>query len=210
MNQFNWTSSFDFLDEYSESKLASDFVNSLKVSILNNATIFLIGDGIFSGIASTLAGDLSARLAISGYASQILSPYSNTTFISTISSHFEFDQALSLYVRNNLSDLNLIVFLSSAGNSINLVRTSQMLLKFKSSYQINTWNISGCSGGALLNSCDNSLVLHDINTESLPSHVFYFLSKLLHMTFCSLSTPPLFAPLESNRSYTRVKLNKIA
>ena len=214
MNQFDWSPSFDFLETLSESSLALELADALVSSIIENSTIFLIGDGIFSGIGSTLAGDLSAKLAISGYKPKILSPYSNTTSFSTICSNLEFEYALSLFIRNNLSSKNLIIFLSDSGNSINLVRSSQMLVHFKDQYEISLWNISGYSGGALFNVCDKSLVLQDITTELLPSHIFYLMSKLLFKSFCSLSnhdsSPPPFPPLESNRSYTRINLNKIA
>ncbi len=214
MNLPLWTSSFSSAENLSQTKLYSELVNSLQLAIINRSSIFLVGDGIYAGISATLAGDLSARLSISGYSPRIFTPSTNNVFISTISTSIEFDYAYSLYIRSNLSKHNLVIFLSDTGNSINLVRTSQMLDKIQGPCDIDTWNISGSSGGALSKACKNTLLLTDVCTNSLPSHQFYFLSKLFFQTTSLLLDPkspsPDYPPIESNRNFTRVNLNKIA
>ena len=167
MNDFNF-----YLERYL-SDLSSSIlrVNKKKLieasrlilqKIKNNKNIFVCGNGGSAAIANHYVCDyLKFFRDRTKYNPKIISLSSNIETITAISNDISYDQIFKYQAESLSNKSDLIIIISSSGNSKNI----KELLKFTKKNNIKTIGFSGFNGGYLKKNCSVSIHL-DTNNSS--------------------------------------------
>ena len=155
-----------YLDELSKSIINSNkkqlekAINLIVKKIKNNNTIFVCGNGGSAAIANHYVCDyLKFFRDRTVYKPKIISLSSNLETITAIANDISYDQIFK-YQAESLSKKNdLIIIISSSGNSKNIIE----LLKFAKKKSISSIGFSGFDGGYLEK---NSNISININAKN--------------------------------------------
>jgi len=155
-----------YLDELSKSiinsnkKQLQEAINLIVKKIKNNNTIFVCGNGGSAAIANHYVCDyLKFFRDRTKYKPKIISLSSNLETITAIANDISYDQIFK-YQAESLSKKNdLIIIISSSGNSKNIIE----LLKFAKKKGISSIGFSGFNGGYLEK---NSNISININAKN--------------------------------------------
>ena len=155
-----------YLDELSKSIINSNkkqlekAINLIVKKIKNNNTIFVCGNGGSAAIANHYVCDyLKFFRDRTIYKPKIISLSSNLETITAIANDISYDQIFK-YQAESLSKKNdLIIIISSSGNSKNIIE----LLKFAKKKGISSIGFSGFDGGYL---GENSNISININAKN--------------------------------------------
>jgi len=155
-----------YLDELSKSIINSNkkqlekAINLIVKKIKNNNTIFVCGNGGSAAIANHYVCDyLKFFRDRTKYKPKIISLSSNLETITAIANDISYDQIFK-YQAESLSKKNdLIIIISSSGNSKNIIE----LLKFAKKKGISSIGFSGFDGGYL---GENSNISININAKN--------------------------------------------
>lgn len=155
-----------YLDELSKSIINSNkkqlekAINLIVKKIKNNNTIFVCGNGGSAAIANHYVCDyLKFFRDRTVYKPKIISFSSNLETITAIANDISYDQIFK-YQAESLSKKNdLIIIISSSGNSKNI----KELLKFTKKNKIKTIGFSGFDGGYLKKNSDISIHINAKN-----------------------------------------------
>ena len=156
----------NYIDRIISSVLDSDFENLDKAAkqilstIKNNNNIFVCGNGGSAAIANHYVVDfLKFFKESSNYKPKITSFTNSIETITAISNDLSYDKIFSYQAENLCNKNDLIIIISSSGNSKNIVE----LLKFTKRKNIKTIGFSGFKGGYLKK---NSNISIHINAEN--------------------------------------------
>ncbi|PLX07991.1 MAG: phosphoheptose isomerase [Marinilabiliales bacterium] len=172
--------------EYSEkiktslNKLSNESINkvlhALYKSILEDRTIFIIGNGGSAANASHLAIDLS-RLSFEKDGKTIkiraLSLTDNVPYITATANDFEYQDIFTEQLKNYSKANDTLIAISCSGNSENIVKA----VEYAKTQSMTTIGISGFDGGKILNICDYNIHvdLSDFGVvESINSAIFHY------------------------------------
>ena len=142
----------NYIDKIYSSVLGIDFKNLDKAakqilsSIKKNNKIYVCGNGGSAAIANHYVVDfLKFFKENSNYKPKIISLSNNVETITAISNDLSYDKVFSYQAENLCNKNDLIIIVSSSGNSKNIVE----LLKFAKRKKIKTIGFSGFKGGYL-------------------------------------------------------------
>ena len=180
MNDFNF-----YLEKYL-SDLSSSIlrVNEKKLieasrlilqKIKNNKNIFVCGNGGSAAIANHYVCDyIKFFRDRTKYNPKIISLSSNIETITAISNDISYDQIFKYQAESLSNKSDLIIIISSSGNSKNI----KELLKFTKKNNIKTIGFSGFNGGYLMKNCSVSIHL-DTNNYGLSEDSHHILMHII-------------------------------
>ena len=155
-----------YIDKISFSILASDFknldkaANAIISTIKNDNDIYVCGNGGSAAIANHYVVDfLKFFRENSSYKPKIYSLSNSIEAITAISNDISYDKIFSYQAENLCKKNDLIIIISSSGNSKNVIE----LINFAKSKKIKTIGFSGFRGGYLKK---NSNISIHINAEN--------------------------------------------
>ena len=156
----------NYIDEIFSSIFDLDFENLEKAAkqilytIKNNNNIFVCGNGGSAAIANHYVVDfLKFFRENSNYKPKITSFSNSIETITAISNDLNYDKIFSYQAENLCNKNDLIIIISSSGNSKNIVE----LVKFSKKKKIKTIGFSGFKGGYLKK---NSNISIHINAQN--------------------------------------------
>jgi len=155
-----------YIDKISFSILASNFknldkaANAIISTIKNDNDIYVCGNGGSAAIANHYVVDfLKFFRENSSYKPKIYSLSNSIEAITAISNDISYDKIFSYQAENLCKKNDLIIIISSSGNSKNVIE----LINFAKSKKIKTIGFSGFKGGYLKK---NSNISIHINAEN--------------------------------------------
>ena len=129
-------------------------------TIKKGNSIYVCGNGGSAAIANHYVVDfLKYFRENSKFHPKIYSLSNSIESITAISNDIKYDKIFSYQARNYCDKKDLIIIISSSGNSKNIVE----LLKFAKSKKITTVGFSGFKGGFLKKNCDISIHINAQN-----------------------------------------------
>ena len=146
----------NFLDQYSKNigklfkKISvtqlEKIVEIFAIKIKSNKKIFVCGNGGSLAIANHLLCDFTKTLRLkTNFKPKVISLVSNPELISAISNDISFNEALIFQAETHVQNEDMVLLISSSGNSENMIK----LLKFLNKKNILTVSITGFKGGYL-------------------------------------------------------------
>ncbi len=130
------------------------FSNLLEKTILKNKNIFVCGNGGSAAIANHLVCDyMKLMRKDTKLKPKVISLSSNIELVTAISNDFSYDQIFSDQLNYLANKNDLLILISSSGNSKNIISA----LKFCKKNQIKTVGLCGFKGGYLSKKSDVSL-----------------------------------------------------
>ena len=156
----------DYIELLSKSILSTN-VNNLEKSckeilrrIKNKKTIYVCGNGGSAAIANHYVADfLKFFRENTSVKPKIFSFSNNIETITAISNDLSYDKIFSYQAESYCKKKDLLIIISSSGNSKNIIK----LLKFAKKNKIKTIGFSGFSGGYLKKNCDISIHINAKN-----------------------------------------------
>ena len=160
----------NFLDNYlkilNKSILKSDIKNiekaamEIKKASENKSTIFVCGNGGSAAISNHYVCDyLKFLRQHSKLRPKVISLSSTIETITAISNDLSYDQVFKYQAESLFEKNDLLVIISSSGNSKNI----KEVLKFAKKKQVKTIGFSGFNGGYLKKNCNISVHINSMN-----------------------------------------------
>ena len=135
-------------------KKLSNAANKINQKIKNNKTIYVCGNGGSAAIANHYICDfLKYFREKTRKKSKIISLSNNVETITAISNDISYEKIFSYQAESLCEKGDLIIIISSSGNSKNIIE----LLKFAKKNKVFTIGFSGFKGGFLKKNCDISV-----------------------------------------------------
>lgn len=152
-----------------------------KINLKKN--IFVCGNGGSAAIANHYVCDFSKLLRENTKLDpKFYSLSSNVEMISAIGNDLSYEEVFSYQASCYAKRGDLIVIISSSGNSKNVIN----LARFCKTKKIETICISGFSGGALAKSCQNKIIIHANNygvTEDITHMLMHIIVQYLKQKY---------------------------
>ena len=143
-------------------KNLSKFSNELEKKILTNKNIFVCGNGGSAAIANHLVCDYIKLLRKNTKLKpRVISLSTSIELITAISNDFSYDKIFSEQLSYLANKGDLLILISSSGNSKNIINA----LRFCKKNKIKTVGLSGFKGGYLSKNADISLHYNCENYE---------------------------------------------
>ena len=137
-------------------KKLSNFSDSIEKAILMNKTIFVCGNGGSAAIANHLVCDyIKLMRKNTNLMPKVISLSTSIELITAISNDFSYDKIFSDQLDYLAKKDDLLILISSSGNSKNIINA----VKFCKKNKIKTVGLSGFNGGYLAKNVDISLHL---------------------------------------------------
>ena len=135
-------------------KNLSKFSNLLEKTILTNKNIFVCGNGGSAAIANHLVCDyIKLMRKDTNLKPKVISLSSNIELITAISNDFSYDKIFSDQLNYLANKNDLLILISSSGNSKNIINA----LKFCKKKKVKTVGFCGFKGGYLSKNADIDL-----------------------------------------------------
>ena len=137
-----------------DEKTLNEAINCILKKIKQKKQIFICGNGGSAAIANHYVADyLKLLREKTKVKTKIISLSSSIELITAISNDRNYDQIFSYQLESLANKGDLLILISSSGNSKNIVNA----LKYAKKNSISTIGFSGFSGGYLKKNCDISL-----------------------------------------------------
>jgi D-sedoheptulose 7-phosphate isomerase len=139
--------------------IALMFITSLK----NNGKIIFMGNGGSAADSQHLAAELIGRFKKNRASLPAIALSTNTSTITAIGNDFGFEQIFSRQVEALASDLDILVGISTSGNSNNVINA----IKTAKQSNVKTVGFLGHGGGKLKKLVDTSLIINSFDTPRI-------------------------------------------
>ena len=154
-------------------KLSKIIINKIK----KKNKILICGNGGSASDAQHISTELTVRLAKNRRALPALALTTDTSALTAIGNDFEFNKIFSRQVEALGSKDDLLIAISTSGNSMNVVNA----LKVAKKNGLTTYGLLGNKGGKCKTHCKNSFIVESSN----PSRV-QEMHILFYHAFCQL------------------------
>lgn len=204
----NWNSYKEKLSNSLSSITDGDIslLSSLIEEMINNGNeIHILGNGGSAANANHINGDFTKTFSTYGKTIKISTHADTTSFLTAVANDMDYSEIFTLLIPSRISKEDLVIFLSGSGNSINLVKCAEKANKYK----INTFCLTGFSGGKLKNICKNYIhvPVNDMEIiEDIQLIIFHCIKQLLCRKIEKLGQSATTSP----KYEKRVKSNEIA
>ena len=153
-------------------KLSSSIESIAKLaidSIKSNGKIVIFGNGGSAADAQHIAAELIGRYKVSRKGLSALALTTDTSALTAISNDFGYEQVFSRQLEALLNKNDLVIGLSTSGNSPNVVSA----LTFAYNKGIKVVGLSGGDGGLMNSVCNINLVIPSNDTPRIQEmHIF--------------------------------------
>jgi len=147
------------------SKIKAEDINFLacKIKEVNSSGgfVFVAGNGGSAALANHFATDISVGALSLGKQIRAISLVSNTSNITATANDFGYANVFSREIEVLVTDKDLVILISSSGNSKNLLNAAEAAKKIGA----NTFGLVGFDGGKLLSIVDFNLHVYTKNGE---------------------------------------------
>ena len=147
-----------------ESFFSNDIENAIKLIIekLEHNQVFVIGNGGSAAIAQHFATDWSKGLyGLNKKKANVNSLATNSSILTAIGNDLSFDEIYSHQIEVQGKEGDLLVAISSSGNSNNIINAIKCAQKNK----IVTIGLSGFNGGKLSKLVNNAIIVRSNNMQ---------------------------------------------
>lgn len=152
-------------------KKVDDFADQIIKTILNNGKIFIIGNGGSAADAQHFATELTVRMRKNRIALPVLALTTDTSAITAIGNDYNFKKIFSRQLEAFGSTRDLLVAISTSGNSKNIIEA----VKLSKKKNIKVIAILGNKGGLVSKiNKDNFVVAHDDPSRVQEIHLIFY------------------------------------
>ena len=141
----------------------SDVAELCIESIKNGGRILFCGNGGSAADSQHLAAELTGRFLIDRRALPALALTVNTSSVTAIGNDFGFEFIFSREVEANGTDGDVLVAISTSGNSENIINAAKKAISKK----IKVVGFTGANGGELANYCDICICIPSDSTPRI-------------------------------------------
>lgn len=157
-------------------------VNTIEKTIKKKNFIYVCGNGGSAAIANHYVCDFFKQLSkYTNLNAKIRSLNSESNLISAISNDISFDQIFKLQAERYIKKNDILILISSSGNSKNIVE----VLKYCKKKKIKTIGFTNFKGGYLKKNCDISIHTN-INNYGIGEDINHILMHMM-MQFISVN-----------------------
>ena len=163
-------------------KVATTIVNSLK----NKNRIFFCGNGGSAADAQHLAAELSGRFYTDRIALPAEALHCNTSYLTAVANDYSFDVIYARLVEGITNKGDVLIGLSTSGNSVNIIKAFQSAKAKK----VITVGLTGQSGGKLKKISDYLIAVPSSDTPRIQeSHILigHIICQLVEERYFSAS-----------------------
>lgn len=172
------------LNDASVIKSIDEAVKSIIGCFNNGNRVWLCGNGGSAADAQHIAAELSGRFYLNRPPLPAESFTVNSSFLTAVSNDFSFDDVYSRMAQAQCRRNDVLIGISTSGNSVNVCRALQLAREAGST----TIALTGCGGGELKNLADISIVVPSDDTPRIQeSHI------LIGHIICELVESSIFA-----------------
>jgi D-sedoheptulose 7-phosphate isomerase len=165
---------FDNLEKISKTNF-NEVVNLIEKKILRNSNIFLCGNGGSAAIANHYICDFLKVLRTgTNFKPKFFSLISNIELISAISNDLNYGEIFKYQLESLAKKDDLVIFVSSSGNSLNIKKALDYCKKMK----ISSIGFCGFDGGYLKKNC--TVPMHvNINNYGIVEDIHHTLMHIM-------------------------------
>lgn len=133
--------------------------------------ILICGNGGSASDAQHISTELTVRLAKNRKALPAIALTTDTSALTAIGNDFDFNRIFSRQIEAIGSKGDLLIGISTSGNSINVINA----LKISKKLGINTFGLLGNKGGKCKEFCNNSFIVNDNNPSRIQEiHILFY------------------------------------
>ena len=136
---------------------------TISFAIKNNSTIFFCGNGGSASDSEHLAAELVGRFKKERPSLRSISLASNISILTCISNDYSYEEVFSRQLSGLANKNDVLVAISTSGNSLNLVKCIEVAKKIK----VKTISLLGKNGGILKSISDQSIVIRSDETARI-------------------------------------------
>jgi D-sedoheptulose 7-phosphate isomerase len=191
MNDRSYENEFlDYLSRLSsilgqiDTKEVSSFCNEFEQALTSGRKIFVIGNGGSAALASHFATDLGSGSVTRGKSLPVISLADNVASITAAANDFGFNSIFSRQLVALATKDDLLLIISSSGNSENLMEALEVSKKL----ELQPFALLGFDGGKLFNEVKNNVLVksgigdygpvEDAHSAILHSIAFYLRRRI--------------------------------
>ena len=153
---------------FSLSELIYTAISRIKETLKNSHKILLVGNGGSAADAQHIAAEFIEKLNKNRIALPAISLTTNTSVLTAVSNDRGFKYVFSRQVEAIGEKGDILILISTSGNSVNLIEASKAAKKMG----ILTIGLLGKGGGNLKNNVDLPIVVNSANTQRIQeSHI---------------------------------------
>lgn len=147
-------------------KIVDAMVDALK----NGHHIYFCGNGGSAADAQHLAAELSGRFYINRHALRAEALHCNTSYLTAVANDYDFDMIYARLIEGIADAGDVLVGLSTSGNSQNIIRAFEIARQKK----MITVGLTGESGGSMKPLCDYLINIPSKDTPRIQeSHILF-------------------------------------
>jgi D-sedoheptulose 7-phosphate isomerase len=147
-------------------KIVDAMVDALK----NGHHIYFCGNGGSAADAQHLAAELSGRFYIDRHALRAEALHCNTSYLTAVANDYDFDMIYARLIEGIADAGDVLVGLSTSGNSQNIIRAFEIARQKK----MITVGLTGESGGSMKPLCDYLINIPSKDTPRIQeSHILF-------------------------------------
>lgn len=154
----------------------SQVLEALKCALRNEKNIYVIGNGGSASTASHFKNDFSQASISSPFRFKVHCLTDNISIITAIANDFCFDRIFIDQLRDVLKNDDLVIAISTSGNSQNVILASEFVKERGN----NLIAMTGFDGGKLKNIADYCLNVASSNTRIIEDVHLVFVHMLIH------------------------------
>lgn len=132
-------------------------------SVRAGGTVAFCGNGGSAGQAQHLAAELVGRFLIDRPAYRAIALTTDTSILTAVGNDYGFDQVFARQVEGLLGPVDVLVALSTSGNSPNCVLACEKAKQLG----VKTIALSGCGGGKLAEVADHCITIAGYDTPQI-------------------------------------------
>jgi len=138
-------------------------------SLERNGKIILFGNGGSAGDAQHIAAELVGRYKSNRKGLAAISLTTDSSIITAVSNDFGFDQVFRRQLESLLQENDLVIGISTSGNSLNVINA----LNYSKKAGVKTIGLSGSNGGKMNSICDLNIIIPSDDTPRIQEmHIF--------------------------------------
>lgn len=148
--------------------IIENICNSITNAFKNGRKVLLCGNGGSAADAQHIAAEFSGRFKINRPALPAEALHVNTSYLTAVGNDYGFDVIYSRMIEGIGSDGDVLIALSTSGNSTNILNA----VKAAKSKSMVTIGMTGLSGGDMNDICDFMVKIPSSNTPRIQeSHI---------------------------------------
>ena len=168
--------------KYDISKKIDKFSDLIIKKILSGGILYIAGNGGSAADSQHIATELTVRLAKNRKAIPAIALTTDTSAITAIGNDFSFDKIFSRQIEANVKSKDVLLLISTSGNSINIIQALKVAKKRK----IQTLLLLGNNGGKAKKLSKYSIIVNSSNpsrVQEVHILIYHSICEILEQYF---------------------------